>query len=159
MKSIDHPRSFLHCLAAAALGLGFGVLPALPAASSDIIIRRSGHRTRPVIIRDHRYPVIIRDRVPEERTVLVEFVAPGQEWSNVSINGRRVFTPRNFNRRETIELEPGAYYLEITGFDRFETWSTGYLDIGRDDSNVVVVTFSRDSGVQVSGDPYTWIPD
>ncbi|MEM9164510.1 MAG: hypothetical protein AAGC54_15770 [Cyanobacteria bacterium P01_F01_bin.4] len=125
-------------------------MPVLPVASSDVIIRRSDRRS---------HPVIIRDRIPEERRVVVEFVAPGQEWSNVSLNGHRVFTPRNFNRRESLELEPGAYYLEITGFDRFETWSTGYLDIGRDDSNVVVVTFSRENGVRASGDPYTWIPD
>ncbi|MEM8806076.1 MAG: hypothetical protein AAGF01_08625 [Cyanobacteria bacterium P01_G01_bin.38] len=149
MENIFHPPIFRR-LAAAALGLGFGVLPALPAASSDIIIRRSDR---------HSHPVIIRDRIPEERRVVVEFVAPGQEWANVSLNGRRIFTPRNFNRRESFELEPGAYYLEITGFDRFETWSTGYLDIGRDDSNVVVVTFSREGGVRTSGDPSTWIPD
>ncbi|MEO1402042.1 MAG: hypothetical protein AAFV72_12450 [Cyanobacteria bacterium J06635_1] len=149
MKGIFHPRIFCR-LAAAGLGLGFGFLPVLPAASSDIIIRRSDRRS---------HPVIIRDRTPIERTVVLEFVAPGQEWANVSLDGRRVFTPRNFNRRERLELEPGAYYLEITGVDRFETWSTGYLDIGRDDSSVVVVTFSRENGVRVSGDPYTWIPD
>jgi hypothetical protein len=106
-------------------------------------------------------PVIIRDgelTEPEE-PVLVDFVAPGQEWANVSLNGQRVYTPRNFNRRQRLELEPGAYYLEITGVNRFEVWASGYLDVGRDDSNVLVVTFSRQRGVRVSGDPYAWIPD
>ncbi|NEP16492.1 MAG: hypothetical protein F6J97_06245 [Leptolyngbya sp. SIO4C1] len=142
--------------ALAGLTLAASVAP----AAADIIIRDRQHRY-PVIIRDrtHRYPVIIRDRLPEQRQVVVEFVAPGQEWANVLIDGRAVFRPRTFNRREQIELEPGAYRLEITGFDRFETWSTGYLDVGRDDSNVIVVTFSRENGVSVSGDPYAWIPD
>ncbi|MBE9076207.1 hypothetical protein IQ241_02665 [Romeria aff. gracilis LEGE 07310] len=112
----------------------------------------------------HRYPggrhrlVIIRDRIPDEEEIVVEFVAPGQEWAEVLLDGRRVFSPRNFNRRQRLRLEPGAYRLEITGHNRFEIWATGYLDIGRDDSNVVVVTFSR-AGVQTSGSPYVWIPD
>ncbi|MEL6249337.1 MAG: hypothetical protein AAFR15_15175, partial [Cyanobacteria bacterium J06627_15] len=87
-----------------------------------------------------------------------EFYAPGDEWANISLNGRRVFQPRNADRRHRVRVQPGAYYLEVTGFDRFDVWSTGYLDVGRNDSNVVVVTVTQ-RGVQVSGDPYTWIPD
>ena len=156
MKSI-----FLRRFVAAVLGVGFGGLLAMPNAVADTIIRRSDHRSHRVIIydRNSRYPIIIRDRHPIEQTVRVEFVAPGQEWANVSLDGRRVFTPRNFNRRQRLQVEAGAYYLEITGVDRFDTWSSGYLDLGRNDSNVVVITFSRENGVQVSGDPYTWIPD
>jgi len=126
--------------------LGLSVLVGIPAARADVIINA------PIIIQGPRSAPV------EDETVIIEFVAPGQEWANVSLNGRRVFEPRNVNRRERIEVEPGAYYLELTGFNRFEVWSTGYLDVGRDDSNVVVVTVSR-QGVRVSGDPYTWLPD
>ena len=128
------------------VALGLSLLVGVPAAQADVVINA------PIIIRGPRSAPV------EDETVIIEFVAPGQEWANVSLNGRRVFEPRNVNRRERIEVEPGAYYLELTGFNRFEIWSTGYLDIGRNDSNVVVVTVSR-QGVRVSGDPYTWIPD
>jgi hypothetical protein len=106
-------------------------------------------------------PVIIRqdDLEEPEELVVVDFVAPGQEWANVSLNGERVYAARNFNRRQRLELEPGAYYLEITGVNRFEIWARGYLDVGLNDANVMVVTFSRQRGVRVSGDPYGWIPD
>ncbi|MEO0539368.1 MAG: hypothetical protein AAFZ80_00725 [Cyanobacteria bacterium P01_A01_bin.105] len=131
---------------ALALGLSLGLLTT--AAHADVVINA------PIIIRSPRSAPASRDQ-----TVVIEFVAPGDEWANVRLNGRRVFAPRNFNRRERIRVEPGAYYLELTGFDRFEVWSTGYLDVGRNNSNVVVVTISRRQGVQVSGDPYTWLPD
>jgi hypothetical protein len=134
---------------ALAMGLGVGLmgLPGLRPALADVVINV------PVIIHGGHQPL------PADETVVVEFIAPGQEWANVSLNGRRVFTPRNFNRRQRFRLEPGAYYLEITGFNRFEVWSTGYLDVGRSDSNVLVVTFSREQGVRVAGDPYAWLPD
>jgi hypothetical protein len=109
-----------------------------------------------------RPPVIIDgDRYDDttERQVLVEFVAQGNEWAEVFLNGRRMLGLRNFNRRQSLFLEPGAYYLEITGADRFEKWASGYLDIGLNDSNVLVVTFSRENGVWVSGNPDAWIPD
>ena len=131
----------------ALMALWVSALMGVPVAQADVII------TAPIIIRGPRSAPM------EEETVVIEFVAPGQDWANVTLNGRRVFEPRNFNRRERIEVEPGAYYLELTGFNRFEVWSTGYLDVGRNDSNVVVVTVSQRDGVQVSGDPYTWIPD
>ena len=128
------------------LALGLSVLMGVPAARADVIINA------PIIINRPRTAPV------EDETVVIEFVAPGDEWANVSLNGRRVFEPRNINRRQRVEVEAGAYYLELTGFDRFEVWSTGYLDLGRNDSNIVVVTVSR-QGVRVSGDPYTWIPD
>lgn len=140
-------------MAATVLGVGLTLVPEmLPTqtspAKADVIINA------PIIIQGGGHG----HRVQEEDTVLVEFVAPGQEWANVRLNGRRVFEPRNFNRRQRLRLEPGAYYLEITGFNRFEVWSTGYLDVGLNDSNVMVVTFSKDRGVSVSN-PYAWIPD
>lgn len=113
-----------------------------------------------------RYPDQPHDHYPHEpyyhpprRQVVVEFVALGRDWATVILNGRRIFRPHNHNRRRQFTLDEGAYYLEITGVTRFEIWASGYLDVGRSDANVLVVTFSKAGGVRVSGDPYAWIPD
>lgn len=89
-------------------------------------------------------------------SVLVEFVARGDDWANVWMDGREVFQPRTFDRTKTVTLCPGAYKIIITGITRFEVWATGYLDIGR--TNIVRVAFSKDGRVEVSGDPNTWLP-
>ncbi|MEM6254707.1 MAG: hypothetical protein AAF821_17470 [Cyanobacteria bacterium P01_D01_bin.156] len=91
------------------------------------------------------------------REVTVEFIAQGNEWANVYVNGRLVFSPTNANRRKTFTLREGAYELKITGVDYFDIWAEGYLDIGRDNSNVVVVAFSE-RGVRTVGDTRAWIP-
>ena len=96
---------------------------------------------------------------PPRRQVLVEFVAQGRDWATVILNGRRIYRPHNHNRRRQFTLEEGAYYLEITGVTRFDVWASGYLDVGRSNANVLVVTFSKEGGVRVSGDPDAWIPD
>lgn len=89
--------------------------------------------------------------------VLVEFIARGDDWANVWVDGREVFQPRNFDRRKTITLCPGAYRIIITGITRFEVWASGYLDLGR--TNIVRIAFSKDRGVEISGDPSAWLPD
>ncbi|HEY9852429.1 MAG TPA: hypothetical protein V6D28_23350 [Leptolyngbyaceae cyanobacterium] len=91
------------------------------------------------------------------RAVLVEFIARGEDWANVWMDGNQVFQPRNFDRRKTLTLCPGAYRIIITGTSRFEVWASGYLDIGR--TNIVRIAFSKDGGLEVSGDPYAWLPD
>lgn len=91
------------------------------------------------------------------RAVLVEFVARGEDWANVWMDGNQVFQPRNFDRRKTLTLCPGAYRVIVTGTSRFEVWASGYLDIGR--TNIVRIAFSKDGGLEVSGDPYAWLPD
>ncbi|MBD2181422.1 hypothetical protein H6S82_02295 [Planktothrix sp. FACHB-1355] len=90
-------------------------------------------------------------------SVLVEFVARGDDWGNVWINGREVFQPRTFDRRKTVYLCPGAHRIIITGITKLEVWASGYLDIGR--TNIVRIAFSKYGGVQVSGDPYAWLAD
>ena len=96
---------------------------------------------------------------PPRRRVQVEFVALGQDWATVILNGRRIFRPHNHNRRRQFTLEEGVYYLEITGVTRFEVWASGSLDVGQSDANAMVVTFSKEGGVRVPGRPNAWIPD
>lgn len=110
-----------------------------------------------IITDDHRYPYPIYERRSVRRRVTVEFIAQGDDWANVYMDGRRIFSPRNANRRKRFTFREGAYDLTITGADYFDIWAEGYLDIGRDDTNIIVVRFSE-RGVRVSGDPYAWIP-
>ncbi|MEL7313955.1 MAG: hypothetical protein AAFN08_03275 [Cyanobacteria bacterium J06559_3] len=107
------------------------------------------------------YPIIVvprRDR-EEEREVTLQFVAQGEEWATVYLDNRLLFRASNTRRTYSVTLEPGAYYLEITGVSRFEVWGSGYLDVGRDDSNIIVIRYGKDSGIRVAGDPYAWISD
>ncbi|MEO1123997.1 MAG: hypothetical protein AAFX95_07935 [Cyanobacteria bacterium J06639_16] len=100
--------------------------------------------------------------IPEEprRQVVVEFVGLGTEWAMIYLNDQRVASMGTHDRRQRLLLTEGAYRLQITGVTRFDTWATGYLDVGRSDANVIVVTFSPQQGVVgVGGDPLAWIPD
>ncbi|MEM1240570.1 MAG: hypothetical protein AAGI45_12080 [Cyanobacteria bacterium P01_H01_bin.26] len=127
-------------------------------ADRRIIIRSPAHEEHHPHGRYRRYPVYER-RQPVRRQVTVEFIAQGDEWANVYVDGRRIFSPSNYaNRRKRFTFREGAYDIKITGVDFFDVWAEGYLDIGRDDTNIIVVSFSERRGVSVSGDPYTWIP-
>lgn len=144
-------------------------LAAAPAAQADrIIIHRRRHPTHgehhrrerhryPTRRERHRYPVYERRRRPVQQQVTVEFIAQGDDWANVYVNGRQIFAPRNANRRQRFTFTEGAYDLKITGVDFFDVWAEGYLDVGRDDTNIIVVSFSE-RGVRVSGDSRAWIP-
>lgn len=89
--------------------------------------------------------------------VLVEFVARGNDWGSVWIDGKAIFSPRSFNRRQTVNLCPGVYRVVFTGINRLDVWAVGYLDIGR--TNLVRLAFSREGRVSVSGDPDAWLLD
>ena len=107
------------------------------------------------------YPVIVvprRDR-EEEREVTLQFVAQGDDWATIYLDNDLLFRASNTRRSYAVTMEPGAYYLEITGVSRFDVWGSGYLDVGRDDSNIIVIRYDKDNGIQVAGDPYAWIPD
>ncbi|WP_152532263.1 hypothetical protein [Leptolyngbya sp. Heron Island J] len=119
------------------------------AQAGQIIIRTYPHG-------HHRYPIYERRR-PVREQVTVEFIALGDEWANVYVDGRRIMSAHNTNRRKRFTFREGAYELKITGIDYFDIWAEGYLDVGRDDTNIIVVRFSE-RGVRVSGDPYAWIP-
>ncbi|MBD2259866.1 hypothetical protein [Pseudanabaena sp. FACHB-2040] len=124
------------------------LVPFMDQAKRQIIINA------PVIVPyPHRYPTAPRQRVR------VEFVAQGSDWGAVYLDNRLLYRPGNFNRRQGFWIDEGAYRLTITGVDQFEVWARGYLDVGRDDSNILVVTFSKNGGVSVSGSPYAWIPE
>jgi hypothetical protein len=82
-----------------------------------------------------------------------------RQLGSVYLDDRLLYRPGNFNRREEFWITEGAYRLRITGVNRFEVWASGYLDVGRDDANILVVTFSKAGGVSVVGDPYAWISD
>jgi hypothetical protein len=120
-----------------------------------VIIRQSPNifRQPSIIILPYPYPE------PESEQVRIEFDAQGDEWGAVYLNNRLVYRPHNFDRQETLYLPPGGYRLEITGVVRSDVWASGYLDLGRDSSRLVVVRFSKTEGVAVSGSPYVWIPD
>ncbi|MEO0351824.1 MAG: hypothetical protein AAF282_17430 [Cyanobacteria bacterium P01_A01_bin.15] len=152
--------------------LRIGLIGALCAIAFPLAMAPSAQADRRIIIRSpahedhrsheehrrHRYPVYER-RQPVRRQVTVEFIAQGDEWANVYVDGRRIFSPTNYaNRRKRFTFREGAYDIKITGADFFDVWAEGYLDIGRDDTNIIVVSFSERRGVRVSGDPYAWIP-
>lgn len=126
-------------------------------AGRRIIIRSPSQGEHRSHDRHRRYPVYER-RESVRRRVTVEFIAQGDEWANVYVNGRRIFSPTNYaNRRQRFTFREGAYDIKITGVDFFDVWAEGYLDVGRDDTNIIVVSFSE-RGVRVSGDPYAWVP-
>lgn len=145
----------------ASLGLP-PALPSAPAPSPPTFQARSPVTSRVIII--HRpspwpYPWPHPVPVPTDQRVRVEFDALGTDWGAVYLDGRLIYQPHNFNRQHTVRLRPGGYRLEVTGVVRSDRWASGYLDIGRDNSNIVVVRFSKTGGVSVSGSPYVWIPD
>ncbi|NJL45671.1 MAG: hypothetical protein HC922_07960 [Leptolyngbyaceae cyanobacterium SM2_3_12] len=119
--------------------------------STTIIIRSP--IPRPPIVWPYPYPV------PDTNTVRVEFDALGTDWGAVYLDGRLIYRPHNFDRQKTIYLPPGGYRLEITGVVRSDRWASGYLDLGRDNSRLAVIRFSKTGGVAVSGGPYVWIED
>lgn len=111
----------------------------------------------PVIIPG--YPVILLPQGEVEETVIVRFIAEDNDWATIYLDDRVLFRTLNTRRNYAVELEPGAYRLQITGASRFDEWGAGYLDVGRDDANLVVVRYSKTSGIRVSGDPFAWIPE
>jgi hypothetical protein len=125
------------------------IAPLAQAGQIIIHTNRGGHG-------HHRYPVYERERRVRDR-VTVEFIARGDEWANVYVDGRRILSAHNTNRRKRFTFREGAYEIKITGVDYFDVWAEGYLDVGRDDTNIIVFSFSE-RGVRVSGDPYAWIP-
>ncbi|NEQ49389.1 MAG: hypothetical protein F6K11_04535 [Leptolyngbya sp. SIO3F4] len=149
--------------------LRLGIIGLLCAIATPLVIASSAEAGRRIIIRSpsheeehhyhRRYPIYERRRQPEQRRqVTVDFIAQGDEWANVYVNGRRIFSPSNYaHRRKRFTFREGAYDIKITGVDFFDVWAEGYLDIGRNDTNIIVFRFS-DRGVRVSGDPYAWIP-
>lgn len=128
-------------------------IPLQPLQLADITIQV------PVIIPGYPIIVVPRDRGDIEREVTVRFIAQGDDWASIYLDGRLLFRANNTRRDHIITLDPGAYYLEVTGVTSFDVWDAGYLDVGRDDANVVVVRYGRQSGVRVVGDPYVWLPD
>lgn len=120
-----------------------------------VIIRQSPNIFRQPSIIILPYPL----PEPESEQVRIEFDAQGDEWGAVYLNNRLVYRPHNFDRQETLYLPPGGYRLEITGVVRSDVWASGYLDLGRDSSRLVVIRFSKTEGIAVSGSPYVWIPD
>ncbi|MBE9139232.1 hypothetical protein IQ254_18860 [Nodosilinea sp. LEGE 07088] len=163
-RSFTGSRLYRRTLGAAALLALLGLLPAqaqetvIPGSdrvirSHRVIIRQPSNNHGPVILVPYPRPT------PEVEPVRLEFDARGTDWGSVYLNNRLVYRPHNFDRQATLYLPPGGYRLEITGVVRSDVWASGYLDLGRDSSRLVVVRFSKAGGVAVSGSPYVWIPD
>lgn len=129
------------------------VIPAEPFNLADITIQI------PVVVPSYPVIVVPRDRSAEERTVTVRFVAQGEDWATIHLDGQVLFRAFNTRRHHTVTLEPGAYHLEITGVTDFDVWDAGYLDVGRDDANLVIIQYGKASGITVLGDPYAWFPE
>ena len=110
---------------------------------------------------DINIPVIVvpRGRTQIEREVTVRFIASGDDWATIYLDGNFLFRAANTRRTYSVTLDPGAYYLEITGVTRFDSWGAGYLDVGRDDANIVVVRYGQDTGIQVAGNDQLWFPE
>ena len=113
----------------------------------------------PVIIPGYPVIVVPRGRTEIEREVTVRFIATGDDWATIYLDGDFLFRAANTRRTYNVTLDPGAYYLEITGVTRFDSWGAGYLDVGRDDANIVVVRYGQDNGIQVTGNDQIWFPE
>ncbi|MGB3135612.1 MAG: hypothetical protein WBG38_12375 [Nodosilinea sp.] len=151
-------RLWRPCALSLAIGLGLWDPSALAQGDTAQPDRAISSSQR-VIIRQPSVILVPYPRPPEVEPVRVEFDARGRDWGAVYLNNRLVYRPHNFDRQETLYLPPGGYRLEITGVVRSERWASGYLDLGRDDSRLVVIRFSKAEGITVSGSPYVWIPD
>ena len=153
---MNHPLGLPSLGLVASLSL-WPAVPPLPLASPSLPLANR------VIIIDHPapwpYPWPQPYPQPPESRVRVEFDALGTDWGAVYLDGRLIYQPHNFNRQHTVYLRPGGYRLEVTGVVRSDRWASGYLDIGRDNSHLVVIRFSKTGGVSVSGSPEVWIPD
>lgn len=114
--------------------------------------------TAPIIIVPD-YPVIVAPRRQRRREVKVRFVAQGDDWATIYLDDRLLFRAANTRRDHEVTLDAGAYRLQITGVSRFDVWDSGYLDLGRNDTNVVVIRYGKQSGIRAAADPYAWIPD
>jgi|GEM_PF-1128742 len=148
--------------------VGLAGLPAMVGASGSPSLAQTSHR-HPTHTSPGRSPVMIHPPVlwpypypypPSTRErVRVVFEALGSDWGAVYLDDRLIYRAYNHNRQESIYIRPGGYRLEITGVVRADVWASGYLDVGRNDANLLVIRFSKTGGVQVVGDPYVWVPD
>lgn len=155
-------RRLLGWVSGTGLLLGLAGLPwASAALAAQPTLRPLVGASQPLRLKDIiiNAPIILPQPAPARQRVRVQFVARGQEWAAVYLDDRLLYRPGNFNRREEFWLTEGAYRLRITGVNRFEVWASGYLDVGRDDASILIVTFSKAGGVSVAGDPYAWLPD
>lgn len=147
-----------------ATAAGLVSMPVCAAPDSEPLLAQQphpaeSHSSQPGIV---IYPPIVWPYPrtnPNDGRVRVVFEALGSDWGAVYLDGRLIYRHYNHNREKTVYLSPGGYYLEITGVAQSDVWASGYLDIGRDDSRLLVIRFSKANGVQVAGAPYVWIPD
>ncbi|MDA0269315.1 MAG: hypothetical protein O2890_15395 [Cyanobacteria bacterium] len=150
-------RVFGLCTAGAALFTLGATLPAPEETALAETLRADLIINVPIVIPGQ--VIIVNPREAVEPPVTVQFVAQGDEWAVINLDGRTLFIAGNTRRNHTVTLDQGAYHLEITGANRFDVWDSGYLDVGRGDASVLVIRYSQTSGVQVAGDPYAWLPD
>ena len=106
----------------------------------------------------HQETVQEDDENDRDNVVKLEIVVEGDEWANVFINGRRVFSPRIINRSDTFTLAEGVYDIRVAGTTLGNDWAEGFLEIsGADEaSRIVVLRFSESGAVRISGTSHTW---
>ncbi|MDV3352729.1 hypothetical protein D0962_24555 [Leptolyngbyaceae cyanobacterium CCMR0082] len=108
--------------------------------------------------RDHSDEDNHHDRAARE--VTVEIVAQGDEWADVYIDNRRLFSPRTLNRSKKFQFEAGIYDIRVhSATNYFDRWVDGSLEISDANgaSSTVVLRFSETGRVRVSGRYHTWI--
>ena len=144
-----------------AILISSGVAPSLinhfahPATAETIINYPSNSSTQ-----DPDHEEEHHDRV--DRKITLEIVARGDEWADVFIDDRRLFSPRNLTRRRTFQLETGTYNIRVHSANNFfDRWVDGYLEISdaEEASSTVVFSFSETGQVRVSGRYHTWRSD
>lgn len=144
---------------AALTGTGAALPPEAPSSNMALMASQVADITitAPIILPD--YPVIVVPRRQRRREVKVRFVAQGDDWATIYLDDRVLFRAGNTRRDHEVTLDAGAYRLQITGVSRFDVWDSGYLDLGRNDTNIVVIRYGKQAGIRVAGDPYAWLPD
>lgn len=153
------PRSRLGLMVTAGLALlTTGALPS-PAPVAAEVLHAGITIYIPIELPDGTIIIAPRRQAVPRREVQVQFIAEGSDWASIYIDGRLRFNAFNTRRNYTLRLPAGGYRLQVTGTSRFDVWDSGYLDIGRNDANIVIVRYSKTAGVRVQGDPYVWLPD
>ncbi len=95
---------------------------------------------------------------PRDRPVVVDFEALDKDWGSVWIDGQEVLKFRNFDRRQAVVLQPGAYRVVVTGTTRIDVWDAGYLDV-TGDATVLRVQLAKGRRIAITNQPYVWLPD
>ncbi|MEE2829424.1 MAG: hypothetical protein VX498_09560, partial [Myxococcota bacterium] len=92
--------------------------------------------------------------VPETRTVT--FRSTDEEWTNVYLDGKKVWELRAGRPEKTITVRRGEHTLEVRDFMDNEVWCKGRLYV--DGHTDLVIGIAEDSPVEVYNDSGAFVP-